>query len=807
MTPRPQENLVRQRSFSLSSFCRLAATGLLLAAQCAMGGAGGFNYQFPNLGSAPPTVAAMAVDAAGNTYVTGNICTATLQATPGAFQTQFGGRCTVLPLIGVVLPGGDAFVMKLDPTGELVWATYLGGSGYDAGNAIAVDSAGNVYVAGQTSSNNFPVTAGAAFPSLTTQSDAFVVKLNPAGSQMMYGTYLPGIAFNGTVSMALDSNGNTYITGGAQPSQFNFPATAGAFQTSSSELYTGVVVKLNPAGSGLVYATYLGGNTGGDRTTIAGIAVDGAGNAYVTGQAPPDFPTTSGALEQQSETAGASPFVTKLNPQGNGLVYSTFLGRGNAGYGLGSAIKVDSQGRAYILGSVFGSVSVPTTPGAFEPAGTQTGAQTPPWVVPYLAGNFLASLSADGSSLVYATYMSGATALDVDPGGDAYVAGLAYNGFPVSAGAFQRCSSGFPGPVIGGVDYGLDGFAAELSPSGALAGATYFGGLDTYSVSAIAIAPGGLLSVAASSPGISNSFLAGFQIDNPSVQDGPCLSPAIANAAGLDPNGYLAPGEFVSLLGVGMGPETGVSTSPGANGLLPTQASGVQVFFDELAAPLLYVQAGQINAQVPWEIAGRSSTQVQVMYNEVATNSESMTVSSVAPGLFYLNYPASLQGAILNRDGSVNSVNNPAKVGDVVAMFGTGGGMASAPGVTGGYWGTGAHTLLAPPFPASIDANSSPAVAYIGQVNAPVIYAGTAPTLLSGFFQVNVRIPPGLPNPPPGQAVVSYDTYVSISPGGSNEVTVAVQCSAPTDCNGRGNFAALPQSGVAIRDGALGAKP
>jgi uncharacterized protein (TIGR03437 family) len=119
--------------------------------------------------------------------------------------------------------------------------------------------------------------------------------------------------------------------------------------------------------------------------------------------------------------------------------------------------------------------------------------------------------------------------------------------------------------------------------------------------------------------------------------------------------------------------------------------------------------------------------------------------------------------------------NNPAKVGDVVAIFGTGGGATGVAGITGGYWGPGASTLLAPP-----------AVAYISQVNAPVIYAGTAPTLLSGFFQINVRIPPGLAIPPLGQAVVSYDLGVSISPVGSNEVTVAVQCLEQTDCNGLG---------------------
>lgn len=780
---------MRHRSFALSPLCQLAladgtsnatrlaftAISLLLAAQCAAAGAGGFNYQFPT--SYAPAITATAVDAAGNIYVTGSICAANFPTTAGAFQTQFGGGACNEPNFGIPLPGGDAFVMKLDPTGGVVWATYLGGSGYDAGNAIAVDSAGNVYVAGETASSNFPVTPRAAFPNLTTTNDAFVVKLNPAGSQMIYGTYLPGIAFSGAVSMALDSNGNTYVVGQAQPAQFNFPTTSGAYETSSSAKHTGVVVKLNPSGSGLVYATYLGGDGSTDTTSISAIAVDGSGSAYVTGTAPPDFPATSRALQPQSETTLQSAFVTKLNPAGSGLIYSTYLGSGASS--LGSAIKVDSQGRAYILGSVL-SGSISTTPGAFEPAGTQ-----PPWVYGYYAGNFLASLSADGSSLVYSTYMSGATVLDVDASGDAYVAGVAYNGFPVSAGAFQRCSSGFPGPVIDGQNYGLDGFAAELTAAGTLAGATYFGGLNTQSASAIAAAPSGLVSVAAGSQASTN-FVASFLIDDPMEQDGPCLSPAIANAAGLDPTGFVTPGEIVSLLGVGIGPETGASTSPGANGLLPVEASGVQVFFDELAAPLMYVQAGQINAQVPWEIAGRSSTQVQVIYNGVATNSESMAVLSTAPGLFYLNYPSALlQGAILNQDGSVNSVNNPAKVGNVVAMFGTGGGKASVPGVTGGYWGTGASTLLA-----------SPAVAFIAELNAPVVYAGTAPMLLSGFFQINVRIPPGLPIPPAGQAVVSYDAYVSIAPAGSNVVTVAVQCTEQT-CDGRGNSANLRESGGA----------
>jgi uncharacterized protein (TIGR03437 family) len=165
---------------------------------------------------------------------------------------------------------------------------------------------------------------------------------------------------------------------------------------------------------------------------------------------------------------------------------------------------------------------------------------------------------------------------------------------------------------------------------------------------------------------------------------------------------------------------------------LPTQLAGVQVFFDELAAPLMYVQAGQINAMAPWELAGRMSTQVHVVYNGVPTNAVSPIVYPSAPGLFYLNYN-SFQGAILNADGSINSVSNPAKPGDVISLFGTGGGPTNPPGITGGYWGTGTNTLL-----------TLPVKAQIGGVNAQVLYAGAAPTLLSGVFQIDVQIPPGL---------------------------------------------------------------
>jgi uncharacterized protein (TIGR03437 family) len=218
------------------------------------------------------------------------------------------------------------------------------------------------------------------------------------------------------------------------------------------------------------------------------------------------------------------------------------------------------------------------------------------------------------------------------------------------------------------------------------------------------------------------------------------------------------------LRGVGIGPEAGASSSPGASGLLPTELAGVQVFFDNIAAPLLYVQSQQINVAVPWEIAGRTTTQLSVVYNEAPTNAVSLQVLPAAPGLFYLN-SVSGQGAILNADGSINSAGNPAKAGDVIAIFGTGGGLTSPAGVTGGYWGLNANTLLTLPVTVQMGAVSA------GLVNTTVVYAGAAPGLLSSFFQINVQVPPNLaPNP-------AASIEVEVQGGGldGNWATVAVQ--------------------------------
>lgn len=310
----------------------------------------------------------MATDSAGNTYLAG---TGAITPTPGAFQPQYNasGTCGYdYPGIGVPCVG--SFVEKLNPTGAVVFATYFSGNGNTLINAIAVDQQGNVYLGGATSPpldtppaplgsvNTFPVTSGAGF----TAGSGFVTKMNPQGTGLVYSTFIPA----SVGGLAVDPEGNCYFIGVGSA----FPITPGAFQTAPSG---NVVAKLNASGSALVYATYLsgsGGENGGDY--LSSIAVDAAGDAFIAGAAhSPDFPVTPGAFLTTNPgvqvafiTGGLGVFLTKLNPQGSGLVYSTFLCASVGGNGLGVTVKLDAQGTAYVGGSTGPLIAFfPVTPG------------------------------------------------------------------------------------------------------------------------------------------------------------------------------------------------------------------------------------------------------------------------------------------------------------------------------------------------------------------------------------------------------------------------------------------------------------
>ncbi len=342
--------------------------------------------------------------------------------------------------------------LVIDPV--LVYSTYLGGGDFDVAFGVAVDSPGNAYVTGITCSSNFP-TASPFQAAPGGGCDAFVTKLNPAGSGLVYSTYLGGSDYDQGNGIAVDSAGNAYVAGST--TSINFPTTTGGFQqTYGGGSRDAFVAKLNPAGSALVYSTYLGGSDGDGGQ---GIAVDAAGNAYVAGRTlSTNFPTTLGAF--QTTIGGASDaFVTKLNPLGTGLVYSTYLGGSGDEFTSGGGIRiaVDPPGNAYVTGAT-SSTNFPTTPGAFQ---TTFGG---------ISDAFVTKLNSAGSALVYSTYLGGSAAengrgIAADAVGNAYVTGY-------------TDSTNFPtlNPIQAANGGGSDVIVAKFGPGGTLIYSTYLGG-------------------------------------------------------------------------------------------------------------------------------------------------------------------------------------------------------------------------------------------------------------------------------------------------------------------------------------------
>ncbi len=346
----------------------------------------------------------------------------------------------------------DAFVVKLNSAGSaLVYSTYLGGSGQDNGVGIAVDASGNCYVTGVTSSPNFPTMNPLQATYGGGNYDAFVSKLNPTGTALVYSTYLGASGDDVGYGIGVDATDDAYITG--YTTSTNFP-TMNPLQSANGGAYDAFVAQFNPSGSALVYSTYLGGS---EDDIGLGLAVDSSGNAYITGvTGSTNFPTKN-PLQPANGGAGtnsSNAFVTKINHSGS-LVYSTYLGGSGGDDGFG--IAVDSAGNAYVTGYT-DSTNFPTAnPLQATPGGNGDA--------------FVSKINSSGTALSYSTYLGGGNldwgyGIAVDNTGNAYVTGYtASTNFPTS-NPFQAANAG-----------GYDIFVTQINPSGSgLVYSTYLGG-------------------------------------------------------------------------------------------------------------------------------------------------------------------------------------------------------------------------------------------------------------------------------------------------------------------------------------------
>ena len=784
--------------------------------------------------------------------------------------------------------------LVIDPV--LSYASYLGGTDTDTigattgpGNlqvgtsqAIAVDSAGSAYVAGTTFSTDLPtknpyqsapaIKLGGQPPG--SFASAFVSKFSPDGSSLVYSTYLSGNGADHAYAIAVDSNGNAYVTG--LTTSPNFPTTAGAYQTVCAPIpnnageaaassncnsfdYSVFVTKLNSTGTALAYSTFLGGY--GNWSYATAIAVDSAGRAYVAGNEDDIcqtsytfqscFPTTTGAIIGGDKPGGRSPqyaFAAAFDPTGAHLLYSTLFGDLNYDGGGGTyatGVTVDRNGYFYLVGETQAG-RLPTTAGVIQP----TGAPLYPAGVALSAdrgfiAKFAPVTSAGGVSLAYATYLGGLTAsvsdyisgVAIDSASNAYVVGYTNSkDFPVTAGAYGTvCAPGggtcaaahvtklnssasailwstyvggakhdgsdavfFTGPIqldgtgniyIIGQTGGGPGFpmvnpveptptggsqqvlVAELDPTGSrLLFSTIIGsnGLNTTNPAGLAVDTAGDIYLAGNTSGPDlittpgafqttssdgaccqkgNGFVAKIVPTGP----GPQISAGgVINAATFQ-TGAIAPNEFISIFGTGLGPATGV------NSAMTTLLSGASISIGGTPAFLIYAQDGQINALVPFGVSGTSTT-IQTEFNGVKGNSITVPVVNASPGIFTQAYGPG-QAWMLNQDETFNSSSNPAARNSYVAFWVTGQGALTAQ-LPDGTQPTG------PPYPSPV----LPVSVSLGGTQLPAANVVFVGLVYSGEIQINLLIPA---NAPTGSAVPLVVNFGGAS--SRTDVTVAIE--------------------------------
>jgi len=465
-------------------------------------------------------------------------------ASPVSHQAVEGDRVPVASHYAIHQADGGGYgfaVEDYDRSRPLVidpaidFSTFVGGTGSDSGRGIDVDSAGNLYVTGQTASATYPTTAGVFDRGYNNNTDVFVTKLDSSGSTIVYSTFIGGSAFDSGNGIAVDDAGAAYVAGFS--GSLNYPTTPGAFDTTQNGGSDAFVSKLDPSGSRLEYSTYLGGS-GFSFEGANGIAVDHAGSAYVTGfTGSAAFPTTAGAYDTTKNGTGNDVYVTKLAPAGSALGYSTFLGGSTSD--TGNDVAVDGVGRAYVTGFT-ASADFPATPGAHDSS--------------HNGGNdaFVTRLDGAGSGLEYSTLLGGAGAdsgqsiAAAESGKAMWVTGsTASSEYPTTPGAFDRTYNG-----------NGDAFVASFDKFSTLAYSTFLGGTASEVGSGIAVDEKGKLAHVTGSTASADYPTAGLA-DDPSYNGGGDAFLAALKRS----NGELVHSTFLG----GAGADVGIAVAVGAD--------------------------------------------------------------------------------------------------------------------------------------------------------------------------------------------------------------------------------------------------
>jgi uncharacterized protein (TIGR03437 family) len=647
-----------------------------------------------------------------------------------------GNACCLVPdglgnlyVIGSVAgaSGTNISVTRLDAAHHVAGSFTFGGGGADQPKAAALDPQGNLVIAGQTNSSDFPLVNALISQTEPRVPAGFITKVNPSSGQILFSTRIGGLAAESFVrigsavnALAVDPGGNIYAAGWTNAT--DFPVSADAFQKSGaggSSFGTrpfGFVLKLSPAGDRLLYSTLLGGATancfGGSHcvgkfgsNTVNAIAVDRNGIATVGGTTnSPDFPVTTGVVQTvcRCQEYANNGFVAQLNADGSGLRWSTFLGGSWYGYsqvpaGINTidAVGQDAAGNVVVAGRTDAD-DFPTTPGVLQAklAGT---------VAPYQRSTdgFVSKLNPTGTALLFSTYLGGSLEdrvndLQMDAQGNIWVTGATAStdlpGTPASfTGSFFALVSADGARLL----------ASQRTPTGAAGQAIRASGAVT-----VLGASGSVLQV----PGGQVQGVAVF---------------GVASAAGNGVKAYVAPGEFVSLYGSLLGPSPGVSAILDSQGRIANQLAGVQVLFNGIPSPLLYASQNQVNALVPYGITGGATATVQVTTAGGYSPAVSLNLRPAQPEVFSSGGAA----LALNQDNSVNSPQNPAAPGSIVTIFASGaGGLRSSPPDGSIPSEAGGGPVL-------------PVAVLLNNRSLEVLYAGNAPGLVINLLQINLRLP------------------------------------------------------------------